>query len=87
MYGYMIVWIYVLCSKLVFYWKSFFSLLDGGLYIITPVDPLFLILPYLTKFSQKVPKLPFDCTYMYVYMYIWLVLVQYFMVCFKALNN
>jgi len=26
---------------------------DGGLYIITPVDPLFLILPYLTKFSQK----------------------------------
>ncbi|XP_078379595.1 ribonuclease H2 subunit B-like isoform X1 [Oculina patagonica] len=26
---------------------------DGSLYVITPVDPLFLILPYLTKFSQK----------------------------------
>ena len=31
-----------------------FSFLDGSLYVITPVDPLFLILPYLTKFSQKV---------------------------------
>ncbi|KAJ7378015.1 Ribonuclease H2 subunit B [Desmophyllum pertusum] len=26
---------------------------DGSLHVITPVDPLFLILPYLTKFSQK----------------------------------
>lgn len=26
---------------------------DGSLYLITPIDPLFLILPYLTKFSQK----------------------------------
>ena len=31
-----------------------FSVLDGSLYVITPIDPLFLILPYLTKFSQKV---------------------------------
>jgi len=26
---------------------------DGSLFVITPVDPLFLILPYLTKYSQK----------------------------------
>ncbi|CAH3120028.1 unnamed protein product [Pocillopora meandrina] len=26
---------------------------DGSLFVITPVDPLFLVLPYLTKYSQK----------------------------------
>ena len=39
---------------LVFNCCLFVFFLDGSLFVITPVDPLFLVLPYLTKYSQKV---------------------------------
>ena len=72
MYGCMIVHVY--SGNLNFMFKScvllkkfeIFSFLDGSLYVITPVDPLFLILPYLTKFSQKVHKPSFDCAFVRV---------------------
>lgn len=35
-------------------WCFLFVFLDGSLFVVTPIDPLFLVLPYFEKLSQKV---------------------------------